>query len=110
MNVWMRDRSAPFSASPARSMSSGRQRASAAMIGPPHGRGHLLHPFGVVQRRDGEAGFDQVHAERVELPGELHLLAGAQRKAGRLLAVAQGRVEDRHSVGGHVHGCTALSA
>ena len=33
MNVWMRDRSAPFSASPARSMSSGRQRASAAMIG-----------------------------------------------------------------------------
>ena len=76
---------------------------------PPHGGRHLLHPFGVVQRRNGEAGFDQVHAERIELPGELNFLAGAQRKARRLLAVAQGRVEDRHSVGGHAHGCTALS-
>ena len=74
----------------------------------PHGGGDLLHAFGVVQRRNREAGFDQVHAERVELPGELDLLARAQRKAGRLLAVAQSRVEDGHSVAGHIHGCTAL--
>ena len=71
MNVWMRDRAAPFRDSPARSMSSGRQRASAAITGRRTLRRHLLHAFRVVERRDGEAGLDQVHAQRVELPGQL---------------------------------------
>ena len=33
----------------------------------------------------GKPGLDKVHAQRVELPGELQFLAGTQRKAGRLL-------------------------
>jgi len=58
-------------------------RASAAMIG----------------RGDREAGLDDVHAEPRELLGDLELLGGVQRDAGRLLAVAQRRVEDQYSVG-----------
>ncbi len=34
---------------------------------PPHARGHLLHAFRIVQRGDGKARFDQVHAQRIEL-------------------------------------------
>ena len=71
-------------------------------------RGDLPHGLGVVRRRDREPGLDDVHAERVELPGQLELLAGPQREAGRLLAVAKRGVEDRHAIAGHVHGCTAL--
>ena len=37
-----------------------------------------------------------------ELVGDLELLAGVERDAGRLLAVAQRRVEDQYSVGVHV--------
>ena len=105
----MRDRSAPLSASPARSISSGPAARERSDDRPPHGRGDLPHSFGIVQGRNRETGFNQVHAKRVELPGELDLLARAQRKPGRLLAVAQGCVEDGHSVSGHIHGCTALS-
>ena len=48
-----------------------------------------------VARRGGrEAGLDDVHLEADELAGDLELLGGGQPGAGRLLAVAQGRVED----------------
>ena len=47
-----------------------------------------------------EARLHDVHAERVELPGESQLLLGRETVAGSLLAVAQGRVEDQ-DVGGY---------
>ena len=47
---------------------------------------------------DREPGLDDVDAEARELLGDLELLADVERDAGRLLAVAQGRVEDLHRV------------
>ena len=48
-----------------------------------------------VARRGGrEAGLDDVDVEPDELAGDLELLGIGQRRAGRLLAVAQGGVED----------------
>src|SRR5437867_4024379 len=48
----------------------------------------------VALRRAREPRFDHVHPKRVQLAGETQLLLGRHRIAGRLLAVAQGRVED----------------
>ena len=56
----------------------------------------------VAGRGDREAGLDDVDAQARELVGDLELLAGVERDAGRLLAVAQRRVEDQYSVGVHV--------
>ena len=55
----------------------------------------------VTGRGGREAGLDHVHAQARELVRDLELLAGVQRDARRLLAVAQGGVEDDDSV---VHG------
>ncbi len=56
--------------------------------------GDRLDRFEVAGRGDREAGFDDVDAEAGELVRDLELLAGVQRDAGRLLAVAQRGVED----------------
>ena len=48
----------------------------------------------VAGRGGREAGLDDVDLEAGELAGDLELLGGGQAGAGRLLAVAQGRVED----------------
>ena len=54
-----------------------------------------------VARRGGrEAGLDDVHLEADELAGDLELLGGGQAGAGRLLAVAEGGVEDADGAGG----------
>ena len=53
-----------------------------------------LDRFEVAGRGDREAGLDDVDAEAGELMRDLELLAGVQRDAGRLLAVAQRGVED----------------
>ncbi len=53
----------------------------------------------VAGRGDREARLDDVDAKARELVGDLELLGGVQRDAGRLLAVAQGRVEDADVVG-----------
>ena len=53
----------------------------------------------VARRGDREAGLDHVDAEPRELLGDLQLLGRVQRDARRLLAVAQGRVEDDDPVG-----------
>ena len=52
----------------------------------------------VAGRGDREAGLDHVDAQARELLGDLDLLLGVQRDAGRLLAVAQRRVEDVDAV------------
>ena len=55
-----------------------------------------------VARRGGrEAGLDDVDLEPRELAGDVELLGGGQAGAGRLLAVAQGRVEDADAARRH---------
>ena len=53
-----------------------------------------LHRLEVPLTGDGEACFDVVHTEPSQLLGDLELLAGVEGDPGRLLAVAQCRVED----------------
>src|SRR5205814_8582177 len=56
-----------------------------------------LHGLEVAGRGDREAGLDDVRAQPRELVRDLDLLHAVERDAGRLLAVAQGRVEDSYS-------------
>jgi hypothetical protein len=58
-----------------------------------------LHRFEVAVRRRREAGLDDVDLEPLELAGDAELFVLGHRGAGRLLAVAQGRVEDDQAVG-----------
>ena len=93
-NTWIRGLTAFLTASAARTMSFSMQRARPATVQflmiPAIG----LHGLEVAGRGDGEAGLDDVHVEQLELPGDLQLLRRVQRRPGRLLAVAQRRVED----------------
>ena len=57
-----------------------------------------LHRLEVARRGDREAGLDDVHAEPRELVRDLELLLPVERDPRRLLAVAQGRVEDLYAV------------
>ncbi len=57
------------------------------------------NPIEVTGGGDREAGFDNVDVQPRELLGDLQLLLGVQRDAGRLLAVAQGGVEDDDGAG-----------
>ena len=65
-----------------------------------HLAGDLPGRLEVLLRRDGESGFDDVHVQSRQLPGHLQLLHRVHGEPGRLLAVAQRRVEDDHSVHG----------
>ena len=70
-----------------------------------HGTGHFggdgAHGLGVGFGSDRKARFDDIHAQSVQLPGQLQLLGHAQREAWRLLAVAQRGVEDDDTVSSH---------
>ena len=99
MKVWMRGRSASRTAFHAASMSATCVRARPQMTGPSTCAGDRLDRLEVAGRGDREAGLDDVDAEPGELLGDLELLGRVQRDAGRLLAVAQRRVEDQYSVG-----------
>ena len=68
------------------------------MTGPLDLPGDRLDGLEVAGRGDREPGLDDVDAEARELMGDLELLGRVQRDAGRLLAVAQGRVEDQDAV------------
>ena len=63
----------------------------------------------VAGRGDREAGLDDVDVQAGELVGDLELLGGVQRDAGRLLAVAQGRVEDPDVAGVRLHAAHDVS-
>ena len=70
------------------------------------GRAHLFgdcgHGLEVAGRACGEPGLDDVHAEALKLPGNLHLLIKRQADPRRLLAVSQRGVEDQYVIfGGH---------
>jgi hypothetical protein len=44
--------------------------------------------FKVAFRRDRESGFNDIHLEPLELPGELHFLFNIHAEAGGLLTVS----------------------
>ena len=95
----MRERSAGASARAASSMSWRRQRASAAITGRRTVAAICRDGLRIGRRRDREAGLDDVDAERVERAApSAACRRHVHREAGRLLAVAQGRVEDDHRV------------
>ena len=76
-------------------MSPNAVRASAAITGPLHrSRRSAATASKSPVAGDREPGLDDVDAEPRELLGDLELLAARERDAGRLLAVAQGGVED----------------
>ncbi len=80
--------------------------------GPPNGRGNGLHRGKVAFRGDGEAGLDDVHAQPVELVRQAQLFLHVHAAPGRLLAVAQGRVEYRDPCSFHaealLHGTSLM--
>ena len=63
----------------------------------------------VAGRGDREAGLDDVDVQPRELVGDLELLGGVERDARRLLAVAQGRVEDPDVAGVGLHAAHDVS-
>ena len=65
--------------------------------GPPNLPRHLLHRFGVRRRSDGEARLDDVDAQRIERLGQCDFRRHVHRESRRLLAVAQGRVENDYT-------------
>jgi hypothetical protein len=96
MKTWMRDRRAFASASAAASMSSLRVRAREATVGRSIAAATALTP----SKSPGEETANPastMSTQPLELRPDLHLLVRLKRDAGRLLAVAQRRVEDRDS-------------
>ncbi len=63
--------------------------------------GDPLDGLEVARRRRRESGLDDIDLEPDELTGDLELLGRGQAGARRLLAVAQGRVEDPDRPGVH---------
>ena len=61
------------------------------------------HALEVSRRGPCEARLDDVHPEALELLGDLCLLVRLQDDAGRLLSVAQRRIEDMDPASGHEH-------
>ena len=72
---------------------------------PAHLEGHPPHGLGVVLGRNRKPRLDDVHAQRIELPGHAQFLVDRHRETGGLFAVAQRCVEHRQPVG-HVNSLT----
>ena len=72
--------------------------------------GDPLDGLEVAGRSGREAGLDDVDLEARELAGDLELLRRGQSGAGRLLAVAQRRVEDADRAGRDPAGRSRLRA
>ena len=94
INVWMRGRAESLIAFQAASMSCLLVRAKPQMTGPSTSRAIACTDSKSPGEVIGKARLDDVHAQPRELVGDLQLLLAVQRDAGRLLAVAQRRVED----------------
>jgi hypothetical protein len=65
---------------------------------PVHLARYRLDGLEVTRRGDREAGLDDVHPKPRKLVRDLQLLLPVERDPGRLLPVAESRVEDLHSV------------
>ena len=94
----MRGLCAYWRASQARSMSRSLQRARPQTVVPVDLGGDGADRLEVALRGDREPGLDDVDAERRQGAGHLQLLGDVHARARRLLAVAQGRVEDPDSI------------
>ena len=98
MKVWMRGRALCLHRLPA-AVDVGEIRAGEAadhrVAGEP---GDLADGLEIALGGDGKAGLDDVHAHLVEQGRDLELLVEGHGRAGRLLAVAQGGVEDQDVV------------
>ena len=68
---------------------------------PVHLPGNHLHRLEIPWRGDGKTGLDDVHAKFLEGVGDFQLFSQVHARAGRLLAVAQGRVENNQAVVAH---------
>src|SRR3989304_3053416 len=60
---------------------------------PAHFFGHRLHSLEVARRAGGKARLDYVDTEPLQLVGDLDFVVDVEGDAGRLLAVAQARLE-----------------
>jgi hypothetical protein len=60
--------------------------------------GDLLDRLEIARRSDRKAGLDYIDPESGQLLGDLDLLGGVQRDAGRLLSVPECRVEDMDAI------------
>ena len=105
-NTWMRGFSATLHGAPdlvdVLAVAAREARDDRAL----HFPGNLVHGLPVAPRGGRESGFDDVHAEFRQRACQSQLLGLRHAAAGRLLAVAQRRVEDQYAVrvsGGHVH-------
>ena len=94
MKVWMRARWAPLSASAAREMSRSLARDREQIVESLIELGNQVDGLEVPVGTGREARLDHVHLQPLELAGDAQLLVLGHRGAGRLLAVAQGGVED----------------
>ena len=87
-----------------------REATDHRVLGAP---GDLLHRGEVTVGGDGKAGLDNVDAHLIEQFGDLELLLMGHGRAGALLAVAQGGVEDVDAVlfglRWHAHGFGSFS-
>ena len=94
MNVWIRGRCGVAYGAPRRVDVAGVSAREAGDDRPLDLAGDGLHGLEVAGRGDREAGLDDVDAQARELLRDLELLGGVQADARRLLAVAQGGVEE----------------
>ena len=97
--TWIRGFWAYLTASQARSMSRSLHRARPQTVEPVTSRGDGPDRLEVADRGDREPRLDDIDAQPGERPGHLELLGQIHARARRLLAVAQGRVEDPDPVG-----------
>src|SRR5208282_1531305 len=72
----------------------GTGTSQASDDGAPHRRRDALHGFEVAIGGDGESGLDHVHAQAVELLGQVQLFLHIHAAARRLLAVTKRGVEN----------------
>ena len=94
MNVWIRHRSAPFKRLGCALDVAGRRPRERGDHRPSYRARDLANGLELARRRDREPRLDDVDVETSELLRDLELLRLGERDARRLLAVAQGRVED----------------
>ncbi len=99
MKVWMRGRAESRIAPQAASMSALWVRARPQIAGPSTPRAIASTASKSPGEVIGKPASIDVDAQARELLGDFDLLLGVERDPGRLLAVAQGRIEDVDAVG-----------
>src|SRR5882762_349762 len=67
---------------------------------------HGADAFQISARSDGEAGLNNVHAKRFQLPGHADFFRNAHGESGGLFPVPQRGIEDAYDVDGLQHSPT----